>query len=177
MNLKKIQTGDVANCFPRKKLLSRLISKVSKGDFSHTAIFIVLDGIVFVADSQISGFTLKTYDEWVNRYGYEYIVSRGGSNSKKDILALCGIKYDFEGLFVRHPRKYWIRFTNRFRKALGMNLKSEWKHRPNEGKRMTCSEAIMRIKGAEGWESMSPQEAWDYQMKNKYKIILTKLNK
>lgn len=177
IDLSKIRTGDVINCLPRKTLLSRIISAVTGGAYSHTAIFLVLDGVVFVADSQIIGFTLKTFEEWTAKYGYKYDVYRDPfadeDQDKNTILGFCGIGYDFEGLVFRQPRKYWIRFTNKVRKYLGKPLKSEWIDRGDqeEGKRMYCSEVVMRIRKAPKWGQMSPQEAFDYQINRRYRFV------
>lgn len=176
IDLSQIQTGDVINCRPRKTFLSKAISIITKGSFSHTGTFLVLGGIVFVVDAQKDGFNPRLFEEWTDEYGYEYVVYRAPNSNpseKQDkILALCGTDYDLEGLLIRQPRKYWIRFTNRFRKLFRKPLKAEWIHKGEaEGFKMTCSEAIMRIEGAEGWESMSPQEAFEYQMSHGYGFI------
>jgi len=150
--------GDVLHC-RRKNLLSRLIRFATRSQFSHTAMIVIMNDQIFVADSQADGTNLRTYQNWMNKYQYEFIVSREidlpydemisalRDDRLKSIVGVTG--YDFLSLFWYQPRYI---------------ISGKWRgKRKDEAKdRMFCSEFVAYVIGMPNWWKASPQALFNY---------------
>ena len=70
-----LEDFDVLHC-TGQKLLARLIRKFTKSEFSHTAIFRIIEGVPCVIDAQRDGVQVRTFERWQKEYNYKYVVSR-----------------------------------------------------------------------------------------------------
>jgi len=169
----RIETGDIANCYTRKKIISRLIGKLTKSEFSHTAIFIRIGNKLMVADAQKDGFQIRSFNTWQKDYGYKYLLLRSKDLDKNDIIDniykyIGTTPYDFYSLLVRQPIKLiklWV--NNTFKSNLKVwNNKGE-----KESKKMYCSEVVAKVINAPNYYEMTPQDLVDYQLRNGFKKV------
>lgn len=103
----KLQAFDILHC-KRKTMLSKAIGWATDSEITHTAVVIEIYGDLFVIDAQINGVVPKKLDYWLERYKYQFYVSRPkfkidseqfGGFATKDL----GIKYDWPSLIFRQP--------------------------------------------------------------------------
>lgn len=165
-------SGDTFHCW-RESFLSRLIRKVTGSSFSHTAVFIRVNGLSFIVEAQADGVRLVPFHYWVNKYNYDFIATRNfnvlSSNEEyfKAAAKYVGYKYGFFDL-VRH----WI-----YRKT-GKRL---WLGIDKEHKRLICSELRMLIHDhfynvIEDVEKMSPKEVYEWEMDRGFRAFFERNN-
>ena len=161
MNPTKLKTGDILHC-SGKRLVSRLIKKFTKSQFSHTALFIEIWGQPYVIDAQKDGVNLRPWDAWQEEYDYDIIVSRSSSEfdsiafSKRALTKVGNTAYDFEGLLLRHP---WQLLTGR------------WDQKRDPYERMTCSEYVMWAFGVEKAYRISPEAVYRWCILNRFTVV------
>ena len=161
MSLKtQLNHGDILHC-QGNRILSKLISRFTKSKLSHSALIVVLDGIVFVADSQRNGTHLRRYEEWMEKYDYRFFISRLDCELtpvQKErityrVFSTVGfVSYDFKSLFIKQP---WYLLTGRWRV----------KPKHKEEKRFYCSEFVAFVIGFEDSYKMHPQMLLDFLRK------------
>ena len=157
-----LQDGDILHCFS-DELLSKAIRKVSDSKYSHTAMVIEIWGHLFVIDSQAKGTTLKTLDDWKNKYNYKYDISRPTNGITNEIrvraVGKCGdTPYDFTSLIIFQPI---YQLTGKWLGRKGK--KSE--------KRMYCSELVCYVYSIPFAYSNAPQDVFDYCITHTYQFI------
>lgn len=160
----QIQDFDVAFCY-RNTLLSKAIrigeslEDYEKAKFSHTSHFRWIGEELYVFDAQKYGFNPKKYEDWVDKYGYEFIVMRDpeldeiehGQRLKRE-ANITGKEYDAFSLFVRKPTNIIRRWLNKFRKEQKPVWKSE-----DELALVFCSEATAYVIGLD-YIDLNPQQ-------------------
>ncbi len=146
----RIESFDVAFCY-RDTILSEAITAVTQSKFSHSAVFAWEKNKLMVYDSQIDGFKGKEYHDWVNQYGYSFVIMRNPDLTVADIKdqrtrleSIIGKKYDFLSLLVRKPLNIGRRIANVFRRKDKAEVKQQ-----DALKRLYCSEACAYIIGLE----------------------------
>lgn len=168
-----IQTGDIANCYVRDKLISRLIGKLTKSEFSHTAIFIRIGGKLMVADAQKDGFNIRSFKTWQKDYGYKFLLLRKDNIDKNEIVDniykyIGTTPYDFYSLLIRQPIKLFKLWVNN---SFNKNLKV-WNNKGvKESNKMYCSEVVAKIINAPNFYEMTPEDLVQYQLKNGFKKV------
>lgn len=174
MNQYTPQTRDLLFCF-RETDLSEAIQAFTQSPFSHVAMIKIENGIVMVYDAQTNGFKPKTWDEWVKKYGYKYVVMRDPNTTESKLTTysirldeMNGKKYDHFSLAIRKPFNIGRDIANVVRRK----DKPEWKAEDPLA-RIYCSEA-----GAYATEraiiDLTPQElfndvtidSWRFEFKN-----------
>ena len=157
-----LETGDVLLC-RREKLLSRLIMRVTKGSWSHSALVIKIGNLTCIVEAQANGIHLKDYDQWLKKWGYKYEAYRTNKSfNKNDILhkaiARCGTtRYDFLTFIIRIP----------IRLLTGKN--KDRRDAFKRGKKMICSEFTAWIWDIEinGTNEITPKEQHLYLKNSK----------
>lgn len=150
-----LRTGDILHC-NGKRLLSKLIRKVSKGRYSHTATVVISYGQVLIVESQRRGVNIIPYDAWQNKYNYQYDVARPirlNHNVKHARRAFkpAGIaKYDIGMLIWDYPRYV---LTGRWRGDNEVESTAE--------NRFTCSTYIGWLFKMPNWWKLSPQQVYE----------------
>ena len=160
----EVKTGDILIC-KGKSWISRAIMKVTKGEWSHTAVAVEVWGEIGVIEAQKNGVNFKMWDSWRRKWDYEFIVFRNMEEfSARDFsikaFSVAGeTPYDWKTFFGRIPYRL---FTGK------------GKVKNNEQKKMICSEYtawvwnLPLIKGV----PQTPQEQFEYLSKNKNWIKL-----
>ena len=150
----KLETGDILHC-KGKSLLSRLILKFTKGQFSHTAIVIIEEGELKIVGAQNNGVSKRKYKQWKKEFNYNYTVSRpiykGFSKSEiqKRILSKTDvIGYDYFSLIVLQPI---FLLTGKW---LGNKKRAE--------KRFYCSEFVGWVYDLPKWYELNPQGLYKF---------------
>jgi len=157
--------GDILIC-RRKSFLSRLIRKVTKSEWSHTAMALDIWGQTCIIEMQSKGIELIPIDDWRDKWGYEFIVFRSETepNTKelgKKALSVVGkkIKYDYFTFIFRIPYKL-------------ITKKYKYKGEEIETKRMICSQLTGWLRDLPNWHKMTPESQFDYLKKNWNRIDL-----
>jgi hypothetical protein len=149
-------TGDILHC-RGNRWISKMIMWFTKSQWSHTAIFAMIEGHPCVIEAQKNGVNVKTFDNWVKEYNYYYEVSRkiGGVKDRvflNKALSKAGVTgYDFISLLVRHP---WKIITGSWREMS--------KHQEDD--KMYCSEYVAWCHNL-GWDyanQMTPADVYNY---------------
>lgn len=158
-----LQPGDILHCW-RNTFLSKAIRFATRSRFSHTALFVVLDGEPFIIDAQNDGVQLRPFYAWINEYKYKFIVTRQPNDfqsykfiTKRRALSKIGTTgYDFESLIIRFPYKL---------------ITGKWKVKSNEDERMCCGEFVMWVYQVAESYKMSPEDAYIWTIENQFTII------
>lgn len=154
----KLQTGDILHC-TGKGIISRMIMWATKSNFSHTAVFLEIWGQPYIIEAQKNGVNVKTLEEWQKKYNYKYIVHRNPclinthrySIRAMSIVGVTG--YDFISLLLRQPLSL---------------ITGRWARERKPEDKMYCSEYAMWTHGVSGSKRMTPQDAHDHCIKNKW---------
>ncbi len=77
LNVDDLKTGDVLHC-RGKSLLSKIIRWATNSEINHTALFIWVWGEPYIIDAQDNGVNLKPFNEWVEKYNYNFITRSAG---------------------------------------------------------------------------------------------------
>lgn len=161
MNLK---VGDILIC-RGNSWISKAIMKVTRGTWSHTALYAETWGQPGVIEAQSNGVNFKLWDVWRGKWGYEYIVYRHKSSFDEKELMLkafskCGeTKYDFWKFFFRIPRKLVF---------------GKWVHKgEKEDDKLICSAYTGWVWDLPGWEKMTPSEQDMYLSKNDSWLLIS----
>lgn len=157
-----LKHGDILHC-RSNGVLGRIIRKITSSDFNHSATVIKIDGEIFVSGSQSNGTNLKTFENWMHKYNYEFVVSRykhttqnWGKNYRKRALSVVGVTgYDYASLILWQPI---------------FMLTKKWKGRKAEkaAKRMYCSEYVAFCHNIPNWFEMNPGMLYDFCLKSKH---------
>lgn len=160
--------GDTFHCW-RESLIGNMIKKITKSKFSHTALFIRIDGEPFIIDSQADGTQLRHFDKWMAKYEYNFIVMRftasiyPAKTHRQAALRYVGVKYGYADL-LRHLL---------YRKT-GL-----WLGLDKEHKRMVCSEYRMKVHDeffdTEDLriEKMSPKDVFEWERERGFDKVIT----
>jgi len=159
-----LRHGDIIHC-QRDKWISRAIRFFTRSKFtSHTALVIELDGHKFIVDSQADGTRLRFVEEWIDKYQYEYKISRARDPKyiqilQKDLLTkikpYLNLKYGYLDLFrgiFRHYTGIWIGGKR-------------------QDQNLTCSEFVMRVLGNKDAYKMNPYEVYVWCLENNFELI------
>ena len=155
----KLASGDILVC-KGKSWLSRAIMKITRGSWSHTALYTEVWGIPSIIEAQKNGVNHKLFKIWQDKWGYDYEVFRHTKDfNQKELMirafSKCGeTKYDF--------------FTF-LRRAFGYRKK---RTSNKENEKMICSEYTAWVWNIENGYDMTPQEQYDYLKSScNYKIV------
>lgn len=154
------QTADLVMC-RGKRVVSKAIMRATKSNWSHAAIFIKLEGRLFVIDAQRDGVNLRPFEAWHLKYNYEFEVFRSYSSNyqhapnyvKSRAFQKIGVTgYDFESLIIRQPIKL---------------ITGEWRVRvAKEGDRMVCTEFTAWSYSIPEWFKMDPDGMYNWIQEN-----------
>jgi hypothetical protein len=165
VNTQDLQTGDILHC-KGKTLLSKAIRWATKSKINHTALFISIWGEPYIIDAQDNGVNLKPFDEWVQKYGYEFVVHRSSKKLDEKKIAVKAMSkigltaYDFEGLIVKQPIEL---VTGKWKKKKG----------DKENDKMYCSEFVAWVYGLNDSYRTSPEDLLEYCKAEGFKEIYT----
>jgi hypothetical protein len=154
ISTENLKVGDVLVC-RGKSWVSKAIMKVTKGSYSHTALYAQTWNQSGVIEAQKNGVNFKLWDIWRKKWDYEFVVyRRSNSFDEKELMlkafSKCGeTKYDF--------------FTF-FRRAFGNRKK---RNDEKENEKMICSEFTAWCHGLPEAYDMTPSEQADYFDKSK----------
>lgn len=160
----ELRTGDILHC-TGKSWISKAIRWWTKSQYSHTAMYVEVWGQPYIVDAQKDGFNLRPYDKWMQKYEYEFDISRSpfakSKANRKELavraLSKVGVTaYDFESLLLRQPYKI---------------ITGKWRKRKKENDRMYCSEAIAWIHGVKDAYKMTPQDFYEHCLKAGFKTL------
>lgn len=153
----ELQNGDILHC-SGNKLLSGIIKHVTNSVFSHTALVLEINGMIFICDSQKDGTRIRSISKWEKDHNYKYVVSRP-INEPKDLInkvePYLNSRYGFIDL-VRH-------LIYRYTKI--------WLGSRREDKNLVCSEFVMRVYGAKDAYKKTPQDAYTWCLFNDFILI------
>lgn len=144
-----LKVGDVLVC-RGKSWISKAIMKITKGDYSHTALYAETWGQGGVIEAQKNGVNFKLWEVWREKWGYDYIVYRCVKPFEEKELMLKAFsksgetKYDF--------------FTF-FRRAFGNRKKRD---EQTETDKMICSEFTAWVHNLPEAYDMTPSEQAKY---------------
>ena len=107
---KDLKSGDLLIC-STNRLLGRMIKKVSKSKYSHTAQVIKAYGEILVIEAQREGVNVINFETWRKKYNYNYLVARPDKTVVKDTtlfarnaLSKTALRnYDIKALFIDFP--------------------------------------------------------------------------
>jgi hypothetical protein len=158
-----INHGDILHC-RSKRLIGRIIMKLTKSKWSHTALAMHLNGNLFVVDAQKDGVNLRPFEAWHEKFQYDIEVSRPYSaflhwNWDDRAFSKVGVtSYDFVSLLIRFP---WMLLTGR------------WRNRgTKEDDRMVCSEFVSWCYDHPEWYKMTPQAVYEWCQNPKFETII-----
>jgi len=147
-----LKTGDILHC-RNNRWLSKLIRWATRSSWSHTAIYIEINGRPFIIEAQKNGVNIKTFDNWEKQYGYYWEAHRNLAMPPERVffdraISKAGVTgYDFDDLIIKHP---WRLITGK------------WKREPNEDEDMYCSYYAMWTHEVPDAYKMRPDEAFAY---------------
>lgn len=163
MNFNRLKTGDILHCTGHG-WRSKIIKRVTKSKFSHSAMFIEIWGQPYVIDAQKDGVNVRPFDVWMKEYDYDFIIHRTSGQldskelSKRAMTKVGNTAYDFTSLIFKHPIKLLFGF---------------WRMKNNQFEKMTCSEYVAWVYGAGRAYRMSPEDLYQWCRQNGFhKIIL-----
>lgn len=160
LKIETLKNGDVLHC-KRNTFLSKAIRFFTTSTrTSHTAIVVKLHGQPWIVDSQAIGTFLRPYDAWINKYKYEYIITRGPRITEEDLLK------EIEP-FVGSPYGYLDIIKQALRFRFGIKFKNK------NDKNLTCSEFFLKMKKVKGAYKGTPEDAYLWCLENNYRIIRT----
>jgi len=154
-----LKHGDILHC-SGQRIISKGIKLFTKSEFSHTALFILINGEPFVIDAQKDGVNPRPFDKWVEKYNYKYISSspEWEFDPLEKALSKSGTTgYDFELFALRYPSKII--------KGLFTKKEVELRRVKNEGERMICSEFVAWVLGLENPQNYTPKDLYIYCMR------------
>lgn len=153
-----LNVGDILIC-RGNSWISKGIMIVTRGTWSHTALYAETWNQAGVIEAQSNGVNFKLWDVWRRKWGYTYKVYRHRSTfDEKELMikafSKCGeTKYDFWKFIFRIPRKLVF---------------GKWKDKgEKEDDKMICSAFTGWVWNLPNWQSMTPDEQEDYLSKNK----------
>lgn len=159
-----MKTGDILFC-SSSKLLGRIIKRLTKSEFSHVALYVEVWGVPFVIDAQKDGIQFRMYSEWIEKYDYKVRVFRSNNEIDCKKISLRAASkagftgYDFESLIIRQPIKL---------------LTGKWNEKKRFEEVMTCSEFVSWVYAIHRSYSMSPQDLYEWCIKNNFLEITAK---
>lgn len=153
INIEKLNTGDILHC-SGKRLISKIIKKATNSEFSHTALFIRIWDRPYIIDAQKDGVNLRPFNEWIDKYNYDFRVYRSPNLVQETSFAVramakCGnTAYDLEGLLLKQPFEL---------------ITGKWNNRgeKKEGDKMYCSEYVAWCYGWKESYKMSPKDLFN----------------
>jgi len=148
----QLQNGDVLHC-SSNGFLGRCIKFLTRSKINHTATILKIDNEVFISDSQKNGTNIKTLENWISVYEYDYKIHRynfgspvWGKTFRYRALSKVGVTpYDIPSLLLWQPL---FLFTGK------------WYGRTEEKaeKRMYCSEYVAWCHKIPEWWEMNPDK-------------------
>ena len=158
---KILKPGDILHC-TGTRLISKLIKKFTKSEFSHTALYLEIWGQPYVIDAQKDGVNVRPFEEWVKKYNYSYTISRSESLNDDQIKEICKralsktghTAYDIESLILRQPWKL---------------LTGKWKEVGNTEEKMYCSEFVAWVYQIPNYFKMSPEDLYNWCTRHSFK--------
>lgn len=161
-----LRTGDILHC-NGKRLLSKLIRKISGGKYSHTATVVVAYGQVLIVEAQNRGVNIMPYDAWQDKYNYQYDVSRQvkyinrTKHARRSFKHAGVAKYDYGMLLWDYPRYV---LTGKWRGDNEIETTAE--------KRFTCSTYVGWLFRIPKWWTLSPQQIFEHCVESdEYKFL------
>ena len=163
LNIDELKTGDVLHC-RGNSWLSKAIRWATKSNINHTALFIWIWGEPYIIDAQDNGVNVKPFQDWVDKYKYNFIIQRRPRPIAEKKIAVKAMSkvgltaYDFEGLIIKQPIEL---------------LTGKWNKKPanHEQDKMYCSEFVSWVYGLDNSYRMSPKDFLDYCKENNWDEI------
>ena len=161
MNATKLHTGDILHC-TGNGTLSKIIRWITSSKFSHSAMFIEIWGQPYIIDAQNDGVNVRPFDIWKKKYGYTFIVHRSPlyldpkEIAKRAMTKVGNTGYDFISLIFKHPFKL---------------IFGTWRMKNNQFEKMTCSEYVAWVYGANKAYRMSPEDLHQWCIINNYEEV------
>lgn len=157
-----MKTGDILFC-KSKSWLSKAIRFVTSGTWSHTANVIVKDGKLYIFDAQKEGCFIRTFENWIDRYNYDYdYLTPPYEVDEKRFIKSCeeltGCPYDIKHLlrFGLDIVQGQVKYNTDFDK-FGKNNK------------YICSELSAKLHGVSQPEKQTPQSLYNLLINNNWK--------
>jgi hypothetical protein len=154
---KTLKSGDIL-CCKGHSILSKLIMRFTKSNFSHVALVLEIWGELCIVDAQRDGTNLRLFSEWEEKFKYKFVAFRPkeftNEMKNKAVKKMGFTPYDFISLFVYQPL-YIIT-----KKWLG-------KRGEEATKRMYCSEYAGYVFNLPNWWRKNPQNVYEYCLVSK----------
>lgn len=158
-----LQDGDVLIC-TSNRIIPRLIKWATKSKWTHSCQYFIKDGTEGILEAQEKGVHFLTYEDWVKRYNYEYIVYRRRiinleQLKEKAFSKLGNTGYDYVSFMIKQPIKL---------------LTGKWVYQGEriEGRAMICSELTAWIEGHRDYYKMTPALIEEKMRKGtRYKLV------
>jgi hypothetical protein len=161
MSKEVLKNGDILHC-GRKSLMSSIIRRVTKSSrISHTALVLILEGQLFIVDSQWDGTRIRTYENWEQKWNYRYIVTRGLPFRHNPSIILKEISEH-----INKPYGYWALV-----KHLIYSWTGKWISSKDENKHLICSEFVALIAKMPNSHKATPIKLYNYVMEEGYDVI------
>lgn len=149
------QVGDILVC-KGSSWISRAIMKITKGEWSHTALYAEAWGRKGIVEAQKNGVNFKLWETWLDKWGYEYVAFR------RELPAQTNLQVHSHRMMVKAFEKCGetkYDFFTFFRRAFGDRKK---RSAQKENKKFICSEFTAYIHNLPEGYDMTPQEQYDY---------------
>lgn len=171
IEVSRLRSGDILVCTSESDL-GKTIMKATGGEFSHTAVIVEINGILYVFDAQLKGCKPMLLKHWIDKWGYDFRVFRNPNPKASDIdlsnwyLQFSGVDYDVKGFSVGIIKSFLVNSKLRF---LVSDKTMNEKYRNNG--LFWCSELTMKFYVKDAHE-YTPQKVYEWIKKNNwYEII------
>ena len=171
ISVNRLRAGDILLCVGDSET-AKTILKSTGGKFSHTAVVVEINGILYVFDAQLKGCKPMLLDNWIRKWEYEFRVFRNPNPKISDValsnwyLQFSGVDYDVKGFSVGIVKSFLINSKLSF---LVSNKTMHEKYKNNG--LFWCSELTMKLY-VEDAHQYTPQNVFDWVQKNNwYEII------
>lgn len=167
MTINQYRTGDIAHCIGHG-FVAKGISFATNSKITHSAIFVNLDNLIFVVEMQKDGCHILPYENWVKKYGYDFIVTRPNKSiSRKLILSLVGLRgYNFSLLALKFPIKLIYHAIT--------GEKYDIKLKKSDKGKMVCSQLVAKLNKWQDSEDYTPEDVFMKCLEEKQQIIKSK---
>ena len=159
-----LKAGDILVCRGNSKL-SKTIMSATKGEFSHTAQVISLNGILYIFDAQKGGCMARTFKEWKRKYNYDFEVFRSRREIPKyysdHMMLYSGVEYDKKGLAVGLFKSLFLKLFKR----------KEMSEKYRNNGLFWCSELTMKFHVLNP-EQYTPQKVYEWLIANNWIKVL-----
>lgn len=151
-----LKTGDLLIC-SADRVISKAIKAFTGSKVSHTAHVVKVHGKVLIVEAQMRGVHIITYEEWVKRYGYKYVVARpqhmpNRNDFARDAFSKTSFRnYDIRAILIDFP---WFLMTGKW-----IGEKTEAAVLLDN--KFNCSTLSGYLYKFDNWWKMTPQDIYE----------------